>query len=54
MGKKAEYGDQVVGYALEDYDDDLIVGMVNMKIIISHYMRSCLKRIQILMKTVRR
>ena len=33
VGKKAEYGDQVVGYALEDYDDDLIVGMVNMKII---------------------
>ena len=33
VGKRAEYGDQVIGYALENYDDDLNIGMVNMKII---------------------
>ena len=33
VGKCAEYGDQVIGYALEDYDDDLNIGTVNMKII---------------------
>ena len=33
VGKRAEYGDQVIGYALENYDDDLDIGMVNMKII---------------------
>jgi hypothetical protein len=33
VGKRAEYGDQIIGYALENYDDDLNIGMVNMKII---------------------
>lgn len=33
VGKRAEYGDQVIGYALENYDDDLNIGMINMKII---------------------
>lgn len=33
VGKRAEYGDQIIGYALEKYDDDLNIGMVNMKII---------------------